>query len=103
MAGDRKYLTAAEFARFTAAAKAHERAEVRTFCLVLAYTGCRISEALDTTARHVDLDRKTLTFRTLKQRQAIRHRSLPIPLPPRGRTRTRARDSSPAPADLPGP
>ena len=78
-AGERKYLTAHEIERFTAAASAHERAEVRTFCLVLAHTGCRLSEALELTARHVDLERKSLTFRTLKQRQAVRHRSVPIP------------------------
>ena len=78
-AGERKYLTADEIERFTAAASAHERAEVRTFCLVLVHTGCRLSEALELTARHVDLERKTLTFRTLKQRKAVRHRDVPIP------------------------
>jgi len=48
--GKRKYLTAEEQGRFIAAANAHERAEVRTLCLTLAYTGCRISEALALTA-----------------------------------------------------
>ena len=43
--GKRKYLTAEEQGRFIAAANALERAEVRTLCLTLAYTGCRISEA----------------------------------------------------------
>ena len=47
--------------RFAAAANGNERAEVRTFCLDLAYIGYRISEALDLAARHVDLERKTLT------------------------------------------
>ena len=37
--GKRKYLTAEEQGRFIAAANAHERAEVRTLCLTLAYTG----------------------------------------------------------------
>lgn len=78
-AGERKYLTADEIERFTAAASSHERGEVRTFCLVLAYTGCRLTEALELTARHVDLQRKTLTFRTLKQRRTVRHRDVPIP------------------------
>jgi len=32
-----------------------ERAEVRTLCPTLAYTGCRISEALALTADRVDL------------------------------------------------
>ncbi len=60
-------------------AAARERTEVRLFCLVLAHTGCRLAVALKLTARHVDLERKSLTFRTLKQRQAVRHRSVPIP------------------------
>lgn len=65
--GRRKYLTAEEQGRFMAAANAHERAEMRTFCLTLAYTGCRISEALELTADRIDLPDKSITFRTLKQ------------------------------------
>lgn len=77
--GSRKYLTASELERFLAAAEAQERGEVRTLCLVLAYTGCRISEALALTAEHVDLSEKTLTFKTLKQRDRIAFRSVPVP------------------------
>ena len=40
--GKRKYLNAEELDRFIEAAKAQERPEVRTLCLVLAHTGCRI-------------------------------------------------------------
>ncbi|ASJ73890.1 hypothetical protein [Granulosicoccus antarcticus] len=36
--GKRKYLTSEEQGRFMAGANAHERAEVRTFCLTLAYS-----------------------------------------------------------------
>ena len=43
--GRRPYLTAKERGAFVEAANNAER-EVRTFCLVLVYTGCRISEAL---------------------------------------------------------
>ena len=39
--GKRKYLTAEEQGRFIEAANTHERAEVRTLCVTLAYTGCR--------------------------------------------------------------
>jgi integrase/recombinase XerD len=77
--GRRKYLTAEEQGRFLAAANAHERAEVRTFCLTLAYTGCRISEALELTAQRIDLSDKSITFRTLKQRDKIKYRSVPCP------------------------
>jgi hypothetical protein len=46
--GQRKYLNAAERKAFKNAAEKQPR-EVRTFCLVLYYTGCRISEALTLT------------------------------------------------------
>jgi len=67
--GERKYLTEAEREAFMAAALQHERGEVRTFGLVLAYTGCRISEALELTPRRIDLAARAITFRTLKQRR----------------------------------
>ena len=44
--GKRKYLTRDEQDRFMVAAKQLDRAAVRTFCLTMAYTECRISEAL---------------------------------------------------------
>jgi len=77
--GKRKYLTAEEQGRFIAAANAHGRAEVRTFCLTLAYTGCRISEALELTPERIDLSDKSITFRTLKQRNKIKYRSVTCP------------------------
>lgn len=77
--GGRKYLTAEELDRFIDQANAQERAEVRSFCLVLAHTGCRISEALALTAMGVDLEQQTLTFRTLKQGDTERYRAIPVP------------------------
>ncbi len=77
--GERKYLTTEELDRFLAAANAQERSEVRSFCLVLAHTGCRISEALALTPRSVDLREQTITFQTLKQREHTRYRSVPVP------------------------
>ena len=47
--GQRKYLSAPERQAFLAASGKASR-EVRTFCLALTYTGCRISEALALTA-----------------------------------------------------
>jgi integrase len=52
--GQRKYLTPTERAEFLKAAKVAPES-VRTFCATLAYTGCRISEALALTAARVDL------------------------------------------------
>ncbi len=77
--GKRKYLTSEERDCFLKAANQHERSEVRTLCLVMAYTGCRISEALAMTADKIDLSNKTIIFRTLKQRDRIIFRAIPIP------------------------
>ena len=77
--GKRKYLTGEERERFLVAAAEHHRGEVRTFCMVMAYTGCRISEALQLTADRVDFSARTIAFRTLKQRQQIRYRAIPVP------------------------
>jgi len=64
--GLRKYLDDAEHHRFLAAAAALERGEVRTLCATLAYTGCRIFEALELTVDRVDLSSQAITFRSLK-------------------------------------
>lgn len=52
---------------------------MRTFCLTLAYTSCRISEALELTPERVDLSDKSITYRTQKQRDKIKYRSVPCP------------------------
>lgn len=77
--GKRKYLNAAEQAKFIAAASQHERGEVRTFCLVLAHTGCRISEALALSAESIDLAEGAIVLQTLKQREKVRFRAVPVP------------------------
>lgn len=77
--GQRKYLTSDERTTFITAAREHERGAVRTFGLVLAYTGCRITEGLELTPRRIDLVAKTIIFRTLKQRDSTRYRAVPVP------------------------
>lgn len=78
--GQRKYLTTAERARFIAAANACPRADVRTLCLTLAYTGCRISEALALRARSIEIEAGFIAFRCLKKRgHAIIVREVPMP------------------------
>ena len=52
--GRRKYLTDAERRAFLAAGKVPR--PVRTLCLVLAYTGCRTTEALELTASRIDIE-----------------------------------------------
>lgn len=78
--GKRKYLTRDERARFIAAAKAHPRGMVRTLGLMLAYTGCRISEALAIRVHAVELSAGFIAIRTLKKRnRGIMIREVPVP------------------------
>jgi integrase len=76
--GQRKYLTAEERARFLAASE-QAPIKIRTLCLVLAYTGCRISEALALTADRVDLEAGTIVFASLKKRRTGIYRAVPVP------------------------
>ena len=75
--GRRKYLSGDELARFLAAADTYAP-RMRALCYVLAYTGCRISEALALTLHHLDTDGLALTFRSLKRRRAC-YRTVPVP------------------------
>ena len=76
--GARKYVSTDERRRFLAAADRAPR-EVRALCHTLAWSGCRISEALQLTAERVDLAGQALTFETLKKRQRGIFRSVPVP------------------------
>src|SRR4051794_30176120 len=79
-AGLRKYVTPTERRAFIAAAKAHPRRDVGTFCLTLAYTGCRISEALGATVAAVEPTEHFMALRSLKRRhRAIVVREVPLP------------------------
>ena len=76
--GHRKYLTPAERDTFLAAARQAER-EVRTFCCVLAFTGCRLSEAVELTADRVDMTGGVIVFESLKRRRRGIYRAVPVP------------------------
>lgn len=76
-AGRRKYVNGAERQSFITATQGL-RPDVRALCRVLAYTGCRVSEALGVKRCHVDAERRTVTIRTLKRRRLI-FRVVPIP------------------------
>lgn len=78
--GRRKYLTPPERLRFIAAAMAHPRPEVLTLCLVLAYTGCRISEALGLFSASIEADEAFIAIRSLKKRKkTFLIRQVPVP------------------------
>lgn len=79
-AGQRKYLTPAERARFLEAAYACPRADLGTLCLTLAYTGCRISEALALTAGSIECDAGFIAIQSLKKRaRTVVFREVPAP------------------------
>jgi integrase/recombinase XerD len=76
--GNRKYLVARERQSFVAAAVA-EGGAIGAFCLTLAFTGARISEALALTAERIDASNEAIVFETLKQRRRGVFRAVPIP------------------------
>ena len=79
-AGQRKYLTPAERDRFITAAVSCPRRDVQTLCLTLAYTGCRISEALALCVGSIESEEAFIAFRSLKKRgHAVVIREVPVP------------------------
>ncbi|MBI1362559.1 MAG: tyrosine-type recombinase/integrase [Proteobacteria bacterium] len=76
--GRRKYLTARERRAFLKAAEDSPE-QVRTLCHVLAFTGCRISEALALTADRVDFESGQIIFESLKKRRKGVYRGVPVP------------------------
>ncbi len=78
--GQRKYLTGDERRHFLAAAATSGRPELATLCATLAYTGCRISEALALTSASIDFDEGFIAIRCLKKRSKIPvMREVPVP------------------------
>lgn len=76
-AGRRKYLNEAEVLRFLSAADRLPDSK-RLLCYVVAYTGCRISEALALTRPQID-PAEGVVLATLKRRRTV-HRRVPLPL-----------------------
>lgn len=78
--GQRKYLTSDERARFLDAAWQCARPDLRTLCLTLAWTGCRISEALALTGRCIEVEAGFIAISTLKRRsRMLMIREVPVP------------------------
>jgi len=76
--GRRLYLTGEERTAFLVAAGRAPR-QVRTFCGLLHFTGCQLSEALAVTPRRVDLAGQAVVFETLKKRRTGVYRAVPVP------------------------
>jgi integrase len=77
-AGKRLYLTDSERKKFLAAADDEVRL-VRSFCYVLAHTGCRISEALQLVGERIDFAAGAIVFESLKKRKRGVYRAVPVP------------------------
>jgi integrase/recombinase XerD len=78
VAGARKYLNVAERQRFAAASETMAP-EPRAFCLLLMWSGCRISEGLGVTPLAIDREAGTVALITLKRRKTSVVRQVPIP------------------------
>jgi integrase len=76
--GGRKYLNAVERRRFEKTVQGAP-AIIRMFCVVLMWSGGRISEVLALTPAAVDLDDCLATFQTLKRRRPGIMRQVPLP------------------------
>jgi len=76
--GNRLYLTKEERQLFLDHAKT-QRTEVRTFAETIAYTGCRISEALEICPSRIEIDTNQVLLRTLKKRKDDVFRAVPVP------------------------
>jgi integrase/recombinase XerD len=76
--GIRKYLVPQERRTFVLAAREKPFA-VATFCETLAISGARLSEVLSLTREGLDFANGALVFRTLKQREKIIFRAVPVP------------------------
>jgi integrase/recombinase XerD len=76
----RKYLTTAERRRFSQAAD-KAPAPVRLFCLMLVWSGGRLSETLALTPAAIDLDIGVASIETLKRRTRGLVRQVPLPRP----------------------
>lgn len=84
--GGRLYLTAEERRRFLDASALESPSE-RMFCHVLHYTGCRPSEALAISPRHVMVEGAAIVIRSLKKHKTdpygrlkqAQYRSVPVP------------------------
>lgn len=76
--GRRKYLTTSELNEFLRAA-ARSAPREHAYCLTLARTGGRLFEVLALRRQDIDRKNEAITIRSLKKRDKIHHRSIPVP------------------------
>ncbi|MFC3053298.1 tyrosine-type recombinase/integrase [Kordiimonas pumila] len=76
--GNRTYLTIEERRAFLLAAHSADP-YVMTFCMVLAYTGARISEVRNLTLESIDFSLQCIIIKCLKKRNRVVYRAVPVP------------------------
>lgn len=76
--GERLYLTSTERDRFEQVAKLQDR-ETMTLALVLLYTGCRLSEAINLKMKYIDEESSSIRIESLKKRKQGIYRNVPVP------------------------
>lgn len=77
--GQRKYLNQEERRRFYEVAITQRRQDIRLFCLLLYFTGARISEITNLVTTSIDFPNKSVTIQTLKRRRKDVYRQIPLP------------------------
>ena len=76
--GQRKYLNERERRDFYNCAVVC-REDVRLFCLMIHFTGARISEIVNLNVSNIDFSNKTVIIQTLKRRNRGTYRQVPLP------------------------
>lgn len=76
--GQRKYLTIEERKRFIANTES-ALPTTRTYCLMLAFTGCSLSEALNMKYSDIDFKQKIITIHNFNNNKRLSARSVPLP------------------------
>ncbi len=76
--GKRKYINTEERERFLNAA-AESDTPTNTLCMTLAFTGCRLSEALELTTASIQPPGNIISIRSLKKRRSRIIREVPVP------------------------
>lgn len=77
-ANHRLYINESERRQFIEAAD-KQTPQIKTFALVLLYTGCRLSEARELDQDRLQVDEQLLAIRSLKKRHQHHIREIPIP------------------------
>ena len=75
---ERLYLNSSERKNFLEQAK-QQNIAIQSFALTLFYTGCRVSEGCELTARSLQIKEQLLSIRSLKKRDQHHIREIPIP------------------------